>query len=285
MKSCFLENGSKLSQPVKINRKTYFVQSTCTFDSVAQILLSGAVDHPTYDSAIKKSSNTMLQFVSQTLNTGVIRKTYTDRARLLLNWYTPQPNVKTENNVLSYTLSGYDSIYNFVDKALRTEPSVYITEECSRLCKRQYTSVLMSPNHKIIAKTGFGALKVALNFWPRLTKLRCFTKDCNASMTRTSRLGIHLFIDMDVRNNPSDKYGMRCKLFDIPVSLNFKDVEGNDVQYRLIGAIKFTPGHFTAYSFRNTTNWEHYDDMEINKTLQSAAMEIEPHLVIYVRLP
>lgn len=139
--------------------------------------------------------------------------------------YRPTPKLQTAANTISYTLSAWDSIYNFVKRTMEEEPSLHVIEECTHLCKREYSSVLMAPNHTTIEKYVYGALGKALNFWPRLTKLACFNENCPGKITRVNELGIHLFIDADVRVGKTKVDSLRCSLSNLPTSLELGDEE------------------------------------------------------------
>lgn len=116
--------------------------------------------------------------------------------------------------------------------AMKTEPSLQIFEECTRSCKREYPLVTMSPDHKVIQKFGYGAMEKALNFWPSLTKLRCFEKNCTGKLTRIHRLDMHLLIDADVRDCTPGLNSVQCDLQNFPTTLKLKNDERNDGYYR-----------------------------------------------------
>lgn len=63
-KKGFLLPNGLISRPVKFERTTIFVENTCGFDAIIQILHFSALDDPVYCSTIQSSTNETLQLVN-----------------------------------------------------------------------------------------------------------------------------------------------------------------------------------------------------------------------------
>lgn len=61
-KSSLLLNGGICKLPLKIDEVKVFLKSTCAFDSLIHIIMTGALDDPKYAQILEKSSNAILQF-------------------------------------------------------------------------------------------------------------------------------------------------------------------------------------------------------------------------------
>lgn len=70
LKKGFLLPNGLISKPMKFERKTVFVENTCGFDSIIQILHLSALDDPVYCSEVQLSSNETLQLVNAFMKKG-----------------------------------------------------------------------------------------------------------------------------------------------------------------------------------------------------------------------
>lgn len=233
-KAVLLPNGSLCDKPTTVDGNKVFVKSTCPFDSLVHILMTGALDNPQYASILQQSSNETLQFVWSLINGGVTKEVLQQRAILLKHLgYPCLPGPSTENRIFSYSLNAWDSIANVAVKALNSSPSVWVTEKYTRCDGSSYPQPYLSPNHKKIEVDGFHFLEEALNFQPVLHEIRC--RRCGAPSTAQKRLNIHIFIDLDIRactERGVAKAGLRCKLEHLPSSITFKVNEDLRLSYR-----------------------------------------------------
>ncbi|KAM0736948.1 hypothetical protein ACS0PU_000041 [Formica fusca] len=126
-KPFLLLNGGICKLPLKIDGVKVFLKSTCAFDSLIHIIMTGALDDPRYAQILEKSSNATLQFTWTLINTGLTKEIYLKRAMLLKHLRYPCiPEVHTTNRILSYSMNALDSIANVVKRTLDSYPSVYI---------------------------------------------------------------------------------------------------------------------------------------------------------------
>lgn len=76
-KGFLLPNGL-LSRLVKFKKKIIFVENTCGFDTIIQILHFSALDDSVYCSAIQSSTNETLQLVNAFMKKGPTNDIFSD---------------------------------------------------------------------------------------------------------------------------------------------------------------------------------------------------------------
>lgn len=232
--ACLLENGNCLTAPVKIQGELYFIQNTCPFDSFVHSLVTAAIDDPSYATMLTESENTTLQFVSRLVETGVSKEIYEERAKLLKCYYTAKPAANIENRIKTNIISAWDSIYNLVQLTMeKSSPSLRKVEQCTHCIGREFIDAMLTVNHKTIIKEGFRTLQKALDLRPCIFNIKC-RNDCPGTYTLFNHLGVHLFIDLDVRKDFRLQDSLRCKLSHIPKTMKFETENGSHSEYRCV---------------------------------------------------
>ena len=218
-KPVVLPNGS-IPSAVKINGVSYFVYNTCPFDSIIHILMTSAIDDPSYAAFIAKSSNNTMKFVLHLTNEGVTAQTMRERVLILKSVYSAKIEMATENNVISYSINVGDSIGEVWRLLLNSEPSACQTVRCSSLCdQRISTTPTLTVNHKTITREGFSAIKKALEFNLKFFNVKCIRRGCMGNTTIERNANYHIFIELDIRKSLTAACGMKCRLQDFPTIL------------------------------------------------------------------
>ena len=109
---------------------------------------------------------------------------------------------------------------------MKSEPRAYKSDVCSHCSGRTYLYITIAPNHNIIVRKGFGALKNALAFKPAVYGLTCYD-GCPGKFTLLSKPNVHIFIELHIRNLDKQSYirsqsGLRCKLEEFPLIIDLK---------------------------------------------------------------
>lgn len=104
MKRYLLKN-THLCGTYTIEKKIfYFLKNICSFDCIAQIVFTSAVDNSAYLSIIKESNNSFFQFIIKFMEIGPTSHLYKERFLLLKLLYEETKNViKTENHDVIYS--------------------------------------------------------------------------------------------------------------------------------------------------------------------------------------
>lgn len=94
-----------------------------------------------------------------------------------------------------------------------------------------YPTIVLEPNHKIIAKEGFSSLEKSLSFRSPIYQIRC-SDPCLGKYTWFREPRIHIFIELDIRPNIQYKTGLNCKLKQLPTTLSLQYDENTKFEYR-----------------------------------------------------
>lgn len=214
-----MPNGSCCSA-VTLNNNTYFLQNTCSFDSVVQILATAGLDNDEYHRFLQEATNCTLNFVYNFITSGITKNLLTQRAKILIDSCMPKTQKIIQNKILSYTIDAENNIANLIKQILKTNPSKRDIEKCYTCGERTIYHSTIAPNHTIISKKGFKALQEALGFLSSTYNISC-RRGCLEKSTRTSQLGEHIFIELDVHHHHNLKQSLRCSLGEFPVTMNF----------------------------------------------------------------
>ncbi|XP_077270779.1 uncharacterized protein LOC143901979 [Temnothorax americanus] len=204
------------------------------------------------------------------------------RVLILKNYYDCTPQVQTDRRIVSYTIDCDDNIASMTKNILTTEPSIQNTKKCTGCNVTTFPTVILQPNHKIIAKEGFSSLEKALDFRSPIYKIRC-CDPCLGKYTWFREPRIHIFIEFDIRPNIQCKTGLNCRLEQLPTTLKFESDEDKSFEYRLVEVIAYVSGHYIAYCLRSNGIWEIYDDLRRNISTCSSKTIINPHLAVYLQ--
>ena len=233
-KPSLLPNGL-ICPPVKIDGKSYLVKKTCAFDSVVQILMTAAIDNVEYGEFLRISTNPTLQLINSLTEFGLKQKTYVERARILIDVSKISKCIETEERIISFNMDAEINIANMLKHILASAPSVVDTAVCSQCQGGTNTSVVIAPNQWYIGRHGFIALEKALEFYPQLHNVQCLNVvRCGGKVTITRKPQQHIFIELDVRPNTKCSRGLRCRLNQLPetLQLQIKGQESEHAQYR-----------------------------------------------------
>ncbi|EZA48656.1 hypothetical protein X777_13258, partial [Ooceraea biroi] len=109
------------------------------------------------------------------------------------------------------------------------------------------------------------SLEKSLFFRSPSYHIRC--KDpCLGKYTLFKEPGIYIFIELDIRPNLQSN-SLSCMLDRMPTTLGLQCDE-NTIEYRLIGVIDYTSGHYIAYCLRSNGFWQMYDDLRTSVVLK-----------------
>lgn len=153
------------------------------------------------------------------------------RVLILKNYYNCTPQVQTDLKIVSYMIDSFDNIANVAKNILTTEPSMQNTKKCTGCNVTTFPTVILAPNHKIIAKEGFSSLEKALGFRSPIYKIRC-CDPCLGKYTWFREPRIHIFIELDIRPNNQYKIGLNCRVEQLPTTLKFQCDEDENFEYR-----------------------------------------------------
>jgi len=133
--------------------------------------MTGAIDNINYQAFLKASSNPTLQLVFNLVQKGVTQYVLRQRILILKNYYNCTPQVQRDLRIVSYMIDAFDNIANVTKNILDTEPSIQNTKKCTSCNVTTFPTVILGPNHKIIAKEGFSSLEKALSFRSPIYKI------------------------------------------------------------------------------------------------------------------
>lgn len=210
------------------------------------------MDNPHYFGKIEQKNNKFFNFIEKLITNTSLTNILKERAAILSDIYVDKIFVNREN---LFTLDATDNIKQLWTKLCEGQFSATITKDCNNCAISIINIPTLLPNHSIITKNGFKSLQHALKFRSKIynKKFSCVRLSHDLSKTK------------------------RCKLFEIPTSLNLGKNE-----YRLTGVAAYLPNHYLAYCWRTTTRWEVYNDLSKSVQSCSSNQNIEPHAAIYI---
>lgn len=137
-----------------------------------------------------------------------------ERVRILVDIYKTKIQ-RVINKVISYKIDAENSIVNMIKNMLSSNPSRYDIEDCSVCGKKIIFHPTIAPNHNIIWRKSFTALKETLEFWFPVYNIHC-RHSCPGKFTRTSNLNEHIIIELDIRHQKNLKKSLKCSLGEFP---------------------------------------------------------------------
>lgn len=108
-KGFLLPNGL-ISKPVKFEGTTKFVQNTCGFDAIIQIIHFNALDDPVYCSTIQSSTNETLQLVNAFMKKRPTNDIFLQRFLILRKFYPITQRTEATTSLDPYFLNAENNI-------------------------------------------------------------------------------------------------------------------------------------------------------------------------------
>lgn len=232
-KGVLLKNGLRCSPVKQENIRlakqksttlTIQLQNTCPFDSIAQLLLTTALDWTNFEIHIKNSDIEMLKFISTFMKNGTNKNTLQKRAQLLRSIYPLQTTFRIQNISSMVKIDAWDDISSLWTKLMSLQPTLLRLKECSKCSLADTINLpIISPNWETIEKFGFKSLQDALSFHCGTKNIPCSISGCDGRLTVSQRLNHHIFIELDIRDTSNRKKTKTCTLKDLPVFMELGD--------------------------------------------------------------
>lgn len=202
-------------------RKAVELINSCPFDSIAQLLLTCALDYKYFENYLKQFDNKFLQFITTFLQNGPTKKAMEARAKLLRSVYPSATTLHISNIPTMVKVNAWDSIVGAWLKLMASAPCISRTEGCSGPCGCSKSTDLfsVSPNWNIINNKGFNALQTAVVNNLGIRNVPCPSAECKGRRTIGQSLNRHVFFELDVRKTSQPDISQTCMLKDFPISM------------------------------------------------------------------
>lgn len=230
-RSEILKNGNGRAA-ITIRGKSYLIQNTCPFDSIAQVLATTGMDDACYHTFIDVCSTTssMMKFLKDFIEKGVTPSLYKQRTSLLLELFPENVTIKSQHSaekLLPYTLNMYGTTSNVWTKCFQSAPSGYDNFDCYQCGKSTTPIATIWSRPNILCENGVQCLQDAISKRDHAIQAcrQCHNYGCLVSTTYNR----HVFIEIDARTTASAA-SKAFKLEDFPLKLQLSNFQ-HDSQF------------------------------------------------------
>lgn len=216
-----LENGNSLRAAL-INHVHYYIQNTCSFDSIVQILSTTAVDDPSYYAFAELSQADVMKFIINFIKTAKMDSVYKERAKLIINKFPEKIQEDPADgkcSLLPRIVNMFSTSVEVWSKCFNDVPSGFDNYDCDYCGK--YTKnvpIICLKEQKKICEEGYQALGKHLQQLSITSQSMCHRcgRICNINRVYNH----HVYVELELQKNLKSPL-MTCKLSDFERNIEF----------------------------------------------------------------